>query len=691
MTNDPSKEAGPRDFPQGSGAAAVVGLCAIALLLLAVGFYLSAVRSVYAHSERIQLLAVVSVVAVPWLLIAAALATRRRGAALLMAISTSAAYLLCIGWLTVLVFILSWEQRGPELAALWMTVVHVVALIAAIAGWRGLSAAERSFGAKGVIVAAPVVVGFALAALAFVLAETSRSSASTRGANDRNMEQQFRQFAACLEQETRHKGAAPRDPTRLSGACSAIGSAMDSQDRYVISYLLTDDARRYILCVRPDSVPDDGLMYFVSDETGYVAIADANWQRPERHPCGRVRSGPAGLAKTLQYCMLKYREARATGYPRTLDEIRDALPGCLDELEPGKEGYTRTLEGGGAGPGQWLNYSPKPAVAGVIPGYRVYLLCQGTEMSGVIDENGVLQNAGTPRGRAWLNGCTEADTVDVSALARAAGLHLPADLPGNDSGARFTRSELPELPTFAGEPELDRHREQCKREAASCVVLGRELERSISKAGGGSPLNPDQMNETKWDWLREARAAYGRACGAGEPRGCDSAGRLAQEDLDRDARQVETLARKACDGGVAGACERLGDIYGSGMKSTRAGTRKLDMLGMPVKILPDAKADPTRPGVDKDLDLSVKFKERACELGSKNACDEAGVALLENSASAEQRSRANEIFARHCDDGYYASCSRLTRIAREDGTAADHDAAYWSSLACLYGGSQYCE
>jgi len=681
------------DVPRRSGAAVVVGLCAAALLWLAVAFYLSAARHVFANAERAALLAVAGVVAVPWLLIAAALAKRRRGAGLLMAMTTSIAYLLCIGWLTVLVFVLSWERRGPEVAALAATGVHVVALIAAIVGWRGLPAGERSFGARGAIALAPIAVGCALAALAFVLVNASVSSLGARAANESKMERQFRQFAACLEQETRQKRSAPRDPTKLSGDCTVVGAAMESQDRYRIHYLLTDDPGRYILCLQPDSVPDDGLMTFVSDETGYVALVSANDRMREPHPCSRTGSGPARLAKTLQYCMLKFREKRgAAGYPRTLDEIRTALPGCLDERQPGDRNYARTLhseESGGSD--HWLNYSPKPGGGGQVPGYRLYLRCRGTEMSGVIDESGVLQNVGTPRARAWLNGCTEADTVDVRALARAAGLHVPSALSNQDSGARFTRDDHPRLQGFSGKPQLDRHREQCAREAASCIVLGHELERSISLSGGGSALLPESLNEEKRAWLREARAAYIRACEAGEPRGCDSAGLLAEEDLDRDARQVEAFDRKGCDGGMASACARLGSMYAGGMKSTRAGTRKLDIQGMPVRILADAKPDPTRPGVDQDIDLAVAFHERACDLGETNSCGMAGVVLLEKSKGEAARSRANEIFARHCRDGYYASCSWLTRNAREDGTAAGRDAAQWQSLACLYGGSDYCE
>src|SRR5262245_44181951 len=96
-------------------------------------FYIAGSRHVFANLERAFVALSACVVAVPWLLVAIAIGMRRTGTALLMAMSCSIVYLLCIGWLAIAFFVLSWDKGALETIPVWMAGVQVVALIAAIA------------------------------------------------------------------------------------------------------------------------------------------------------------------------------------------------------------------------------------------------------------------------------------------------------------------------------------------------------------------------------------------------------------------------------------------------------------------------------------------------------------------------------------------------------------------------------
>src|SRR6185295_2185985 len=250
-------EAGPTNVPRRNlpATVAIVGACAALLIALAGAFYIAGSRHVYADLERTFIAASACVVAIPWLTIAIAIARRRLAAALLMAMMAAAAFLLCVGWLAILLFILSWDKGALELIPLVMTGVHLVALFVAIIGWRGLAPEERAMRSRVGVALLPVGSGLAMAAIAGALWMAADRQPRERVVNDAAMEQLFRRFAACLSQQTGSSGAAPQRATDLRGDCAAPAREVASQPNYSMEYLREDfdvgDASHYFLCLRP--------------------------------------------------------------------------------------------------------------------------------------------------------------------------------------------------------------------------------------------------------------------------------------------------------------------------------------------------------------------------------------------------------------------------------------------------------
>jgi len=160
-------EAGPTNVPRRNlpATVAIVGACAALLVALAGAFYLSGARRVFDGEERVSVAISACVIAIPWLMVTLAIALRRMGAALAMAMSSAAAFLLYVAWQAIVMTEPWWEHDPNVSLSVAMVLVHMAALAAAIFAWRNLAPGERAFEGKTWFALLPIVVACALAAL----------------------------------------------------------------------------------------------------------------------------------------------------------------------------------------------------------------------------------------------------------------------------------------------------------------------------------------------------------------------------------------------------------------------------------------------------------------------------------------------------------------------------------------------
>jgi hypothetical protein len=93
-------------------------------------------------------------------------------------------------------------------------------------------------------------------------------------------------------------------------------------------------------------------------------------------------------------------------------------------------------------------------------------------------------------------------------------------------------------------------------------------------------------------------------------------------------RAIDGLAR-ACDGGEARACARLGERYERGR------------------------------GVDKDIRTAAELYELACQMGLSEACTVLGTLLEMDDALPRDHRRAAALYVMACEDGEPAACRNL--------------------------------
>lgn len=692
---------GPRS--RASAASIVVGACAAIVVAMAVVFFSTASQKVFGSAGRRFVLAIVAIVGLPYALILLATLTGRIAAASLMTISAASVYLLLAGWPAMFLFIMSWEKTSVDSLPFAAGIVQLIALIAASFARRRLASAERAVPFAPVVFALPLVLAGGLGAYAYQAFAVAKEVPAVRATGDAVMEAHFVKLSECLlAWASAHGGEAPSDTRALDGNCSEVIKRIESQANYRIQYSRVPpgaDGRheRFTLCLQPTRVPDSGLVTFLSDDRGMIAMERADVHTRDAVPCSQaIANTPTGLAKRFEHCLAQYWVALGRReYPVTLDPIRQSLPGCLeDQPPPSANDRSRVVQVQIAyGVNARLRYTPTPPGEGE-PGYWLYLHCDGTNAFAVIDARGVILNADLPEAFAWLNRCQDADQVDGVALARAAGLRLPEGLVDEPRNALATPPAPPKAPEFFGEPDLAARRAECGAQASACAGLGRELERAINRAGG-TIRRAKTLNDETREWLSEARTAHVRACKAGVAQSCHSEASLASYDHDRDASHVEEFYLLGCDGGYELSCSYLAEIYGRGMASTVPGIRSTRLAGQPEIRTPTGIDDPKRPVVAKNLARAAEFYRRACELGNREGCRLEGMTLEEsagNSKDPAMAARANVIFARQCHRSDRSSCLFLTRnAAAAGGMIAGKSTEYWRTHTCLFGGEEYCE
>lgn len=204
-----------------------------------------------------------------------------------------------------------------------------------------------------------------------------------------------------------------------------------------------------------------------------------------------------------------------------------------------------------------------------------------------------------------------------------------------------------ENPTDA-ERRLD---ERCRRgEGLSCYRLGRRRELGLEDTETRPVL---------------AVTAYAAACQRQYALGCYRYARALRFGVGAERRPTEAseLFARACDGGVADACDARG-------------------------LMRERGTDGRSPSLVEALEMYL----RGCELGGFDACVNAGYALWNVSDPARDRRRARRLYEHACTSGNARGCVMLAQIA-ERGLGAPRDpdlAAEYREQACQLGDQTAC-
>ena len=163
----------------------------------------------------------------------------------------------------------------------------------------------------------------------------------------------------------------------------------------------------------------------------------------------------------------------------------------------------------------------------------------------------------------------------------------------------------------------------------------------------------------------EAAPLYDRACVGGSAFSCSRLGYFYNlgQGVEKDDSHAVALYSKACDGRDASGCGNLGDMYRNGQ------------------------------GVGKDDSRAVTFYFKGCELGNDNACGNVGLMFDNGHGIAMDSSRVAALFTKSCDRGDSTSCNSLGRMY-QDGTAIAKDISRAVTLytkACHRGNAQSCD
>lgn len=150
----------------------------------------------------------------------------------------------------------------------------------------------------------------------------------------------------------------------------------------------------------------------------------------------------------------------------------------------------------------------------------------------------------------------------------------------------------------------------------------------------------------------EARAVqlYRKACDGGDARSCTKLGLNYTDSrgVPRDDARAVELFRKGCDGGDLDSCTNLGYHYMNGL------------------------------GVPKDDARAAELARQSCDGGAADACTNLGILCMDGRGVPKDDVRAVELFRKGCDGGSAMGCANLAvhymnglGVPRDDTRAAE--------------------
>lgn len=203
----------------------------------------------------------------------------------------------------------------------------------------------------------------------------------------------------------------------------------------------------------------------------------------------------------------------------------------------------------------------------------------------------------------------------------------------------------------------------------------------------------------------KASVLFGKACDGGLAAACNNLGLLVAEGLggERDGPRGQSLFRRACDGGSLLGCRNLGlmladgrgvpvDSLGATIAFGKACNGGLGFactnLGMLAAKLRQAAAAPPNANVPAAT-VAVALWQRGCEGGDPAGCRALGIAYLQGFGVPRGNAPASVWLKRACDGGDGRGCRELADLAKRRG--ALDEAAEFMAKACRGGEVQACE
>lgn len=150
-------------------------------------------------------------------------------------------------------------------------------------------------------------------------------------------------------------------------------------------------------------------------------------------------------------------------------------------------------------------------------------------------------------------------------------------------------------------------------------------------------------------------------CPATDPSGCFKLGVRRMDALPQVAASAFT---RACEGGVAAACNNLGTLYEEGrgvaQDTARAATLyQQSCNGDSPHGCASLAALFDRPGAAHDEVKAMSLRDRACALGHLQACDAVALALANGRLIKADKKRAILLWGQACKGGVQRSCASL--------------------------------
>jgi hypothetical protein len=652
-------------------ALTIVAIGEIATLLITLAFLRSSLDETRSQAVRQTLIVLASAAALPFAYVLGTVLLRRASEAATAALTTALIYLLGFGWFAALLFLFSWGDVTLMLPASALPVQVAVAVAAFVArrAARGVRVAASGPSDFAVGVLAPLVLCVAGVLAGTASFQRAKHVQTMTPANQQAAREALRRIERCLAQRRESTGSYPAALAELappSGSCAPAQAAATAAHEHVYEYLPgpADEhgvRATYLACTRPDAVPDDGVLVFVSDESGVAREADAtSWVDEPRTWCVKAWLGDTqGTLAALKYCLhAAARDRPQRGFPDTLHDLSVEQAACVDAIPRRLPSEPAVLALDGVSGPVTIRYLPAAARASLpVTRYTLYVDRSGADTER-FDESGHRITA-------------EAE----SALAAETTVGPKVDEPERQ---------------FGDTPDLPARRADCERDVGHCYDLGRELERQV-RIDGGNDGRPDDLAEPARELLREANEAFARACAADDAKACDAhagvllSGRLVDEDVPAGAAAYA----RACELGYASACRRSGEILESGRRASRRVAARISSIpGGPGRPIMTSVPDESRPGVSADPARAGAVYGRACGLGDRESCIIAARVLAQR---LDRPADALAIYARECERGVAFGCAAAADIvSTTPGIAGALTREEYRRRACALGSVPGC-
>jgi uncharacterized protein len=228
---------------------------------------------------------------------------------------------------------------------------------------------------------------------------------------------------------------------------------------------------------------------------------------------------------------------------------------------------------------------------------------------------------------------------------------------------------------FFGSTALAQTDVQAQRDAQALGCAAGKLEdcRSLMRH---TLLNP-AAEDTFAPVFDKARAVFEAACNRGDASesGCYGAGTIhSLTGPENMMRAALTFYERSCDGGYAGGCTQVGNLYTTGayidvpwdieraIAAFERGCSAGDAGGCSIvaKVLegaPDIPADATSR-VPRDLRRAASLYQKACDLGAMPECRRLAEMYERGLGVRKDAARAGKLYARACAGGEKDACAR---------------------------------